>query len=194
MSFTDNSLIPFSIGPTRSFAGISGYVTLGEGTVDAMEITKQPVQQGANISDHAFVKPVILSMQILFADNLTQSLAQMYQKLLALQRPTAAAQPTLAPGVLGPLPPTPLPQLLPFNVVTPKRTYFNMLLATLGMTTDKKTENCLAITATFEQVILVPVTVTSVPRSQLKNPGSNGATQKVGQVSALKTSAGFVGL
>jgi|SRR5665213_731812 len=166
----------FAIGATRSFAGLTGYVTIQESTVDSLEITQQPVQQGAMIADHAFKKPVNLSVTMQFKDNPLQSLAQVYQSLLALQTPVLPA--TLAP----------------FTVITPKRVYTNMLLSTLGLTTDKKTEAVLAISASFQEVLLVSVGTTIVPRSQLKNPGNNGGTQAVGKKSALKTLAQGIGL
>lgn len=164
MSFLSEPVSLFSIGPKRSFGGISGYVTMTENAVDRLTITKQPVQQGASMSDHAFKEPVALSIVMKFRDNQTLSLKDIYQQLLTLQS-----------------------SFTPFNVVTPKRTYFNMMLTSLTQTTDKLTENCLAINAAFEEVIIVPVVTTTVPRSSLKNPGSNGGTQKTGKVSALQT-------
>lgn len=192
----------FAIGPSRQFGGrtnpapstfvgptlpggqgsnaagngnqpiFKGYVTITENSVDAIEITQQPVQQGAPIADHAFKKPVTFSIQIIFGSGLQnlnplnalnggsilpQSLSTIYQNLLALQS-----------------------SFIPFNCSTPKRTYYNMLFSSLGVTTDKTTENVLSINATFQQIITVPVGVTVVPRSQLSNPGSNGATQGAG--------------
>lgn len=173
--FLGPALSFFSIGPTRSFGGITGYITISENAVDALEITQQPVQQGAAVSDHAFKKPITLSIQIQFksaniislVSGTSMSLAQTYQSLLALQTP---------------IPPNTLET---FSVVTPKRTYANMLLATLGQTTDKKTENVLSITCTFQEVIMAPVAGTIVPRKQLSRPGSNGGTQKAGELSSF---------
>lgn len=189
----------FSIGPSRQFGGntnapalavpalpgvppvlsnpalgnggqpiFKGYVTITENSVDAIEITQQPVQQGANIADHAFKKPTTLSVQILFGGSLFQSLSTIYKNLLALQS-----------------------SFQPFNCTTPKRTYYNMLFASLGVTTDKQSENILSINATFQQIITVPIGVTTVSRSQLANPGSNGGTG----VAGTKTlqSAAFTG-
>lgn len=169
MGFLTLPLQLFSIGPNRSFGAIkslginsiTGYVILSESSVDKITITKQPVQQGASIGDHAFKEPNSVSMQMLFSDNLTQNLNAIYISLLTLQS-----------------------TFVPFNVITPKRTYYGMLLAAIGLTTDKKTESILAINATFEKIIIVPVTTTTVPRSQLKNAGSNGGTQSVGKKSA----------
>lgn len=64
-----------------------------------------------------------------------------------------------------------------------------MLLAALGVTTDKKSENILSVNCSFQEVLIAPVTVVAVPRSQLKNPGSNDATKTVGNKSILKTGA-----
>jgi hypothetical protein len=166
----------FAIGPSRQFGGntnspntsnpatgnggqpiFKGYVTITENSTDAIEITQQPVQQGANIADHAFKKPTNLSIQILFNGSLFQSLSTIYGNLLALQN-----------------------SFVPFNCTTPKRTYYNMLFAALGVTTDKNTENILSVNCTFQQIITVPVGITTVSRSQLSNPGSNGGTQTAG--------------
>lgn len=171
MSIISPILSFFGIGPSRSFAGISGYVTLTENTTDALEITQQPVQQGAAISDHAFKKPVNLSIQIKFAASglgaiLGSNLQQTYAKLLQLQVPQANAQGNYV--------------LSPFTVVTPKRSYPNMLLATIGLVTDKTTENALAITCSFQEVLIVNVSTALVNPSQLKNPGSNQGTQNTG--------------
>ncbi len=168
MSFLSQPAQFFSIGPSRSFgatnklAPISGYVILTESATDALEITQQPVQQGASISDHVFKKPVTFSMQMLFSDNAQFSLEQIYKNLLALQS-----------------------SFIPFDCITPKRTYTNMLLSALGQTTDKKTENCLAITASFQEVIIVPIATANVPASQLKSPEKNAGTQKVGNKSII---------
>lgn len=164
MSFLSQPIQLFTIPPVRSFGGISGYVTLSENTTDAITITKQPVQKGAMISDHAFKNPISFSIQMLFRFNTAQSLKQIYQSLITLQN-----------------------SLTPFTCITPKRTYTNMLFASLGQTTDRKTENCLAINATFEQVIIVSVATTIVPSSQLANPASNGGVQQAGKKSSLFT-------
>ena len=193
MGFLNQALSFLSIPPSRSFAGISGYVTISENTSDVLEITQHPVQQGASISDHAYKKPVILGIQMQFKSNFTQNLSSIYKSLLSLQQPGPATGPPLLPaGVSGPqqLGASPIPTINTFTVTTPKRTYYNMLLASLGCVTDKKTENVLSISATFQEVIIVPITTTNVPASQLSNAGSNQGTQNVGQKSFLKILSG----
>lgn len=159
---------PISLFPTkkRQFGTITVDVVQDESTNDTLTITKQPVQQGASITDHAYKEPTAFSATIYFRDNITKSLSKIYQDLLDLQN-----------------------SRVPFDIVTPKRIYRNMLISTLGQTTDRATENCLKIVISCQEVIIVPVTTTQVPRSKQKNPGKTGATQNAGKKSALATAA-----
>lgn len=162
MSFlsTPISLIP--IQPQRSVGGINLNVIVSETTTDSLTVTKQPVQQGASITDHAYQEPTVFSNTVYFNDNLGQSLNTIYQNLLTLQS-----------------------SRVPFDIVTPKRVYNNMLMTTLTNVTDKRSENCLSINMSFIQIIIVSVSTVSVPRKNQKNPGSTGATQNAGKKSAL---------
>lgn len=149
-------------------------VVVNEATTDTLTVTKQPVQQGASIGDHAYMEPTAFSHTIYFTPGATTlgftggtSISQLYQQLLDLQ---ASA--------------------IPFDIVTPKRIYPNMLMTSLSQTTDKLTENCLAIHAAYQQILIVSVTAGTVPRTSQKNPGSTGATQSGGNKSALETTLG----
>lgn len=159
---------PISLFPTakRTIGEITVNVVINENTNDTLTITKQPVQQGASITDHAFKEPTVFSTTIYFPDNLDKSLSKIYQDLQDLQI-----------------------SRVPFTIVTPKRIYTSMLIASLGMTTDKATENCLAITASFQEVIIVRVTTTQVPRIKQKQPAATGKTENAGKKSALATAA-----
>ncbi len=166
--------VPISLqslfGQGRKIADIDVNVTITESTNDTLTITKQPVQQGASITDHAYKEPTAFSTSILFRDNLTTSLSKIYQNLLDLQI-----------------------SRVPFDIITPKRIYKSMLISTLSQTTDKNTENCLAINLSFQQVIIVNVSTTQVSRIKQKNPGATGGTQKAGKKSFLKSGAEGIG-
>lgn len=163
MSFLSQPITLQSLfGTDRTIGPITVNVVINENTNDTLTITKQPVQQGASISDHAYKEPTVFSMTAYFKDNLFTSLSEIYQDLLDLQE-----------------------SRVPFDIVTPKRVYSSMLLATLGQTTDKATENCLALSMSFQEVIIVPVATTLVPRGKQKFPGVTGAVQKAGKKSAL---------
>lgn len=143
----------------RSIGGIIPDVVIEEIHTDDMEVTQHPVQQGAAISDHAYKKPMMLKMSVMFGKsdiNIT------YQKLLELQN---------------------LSQ--PVDVVTGKRAYKNMILKSLSVTTNKDTNSILKVEAELVEVIIVSVTVTNVPaRSKQKNAGKTGATEKAGSKQA----------
>jgi hypothetical protein len=156
------SIIP--IKPKRLIGEIAVNVVLNESTSDVLTITKQPVQQGASITDHAYKEPTVFTTSILFKYNLTKSLSKIYQELIDLQNSRT-----------------------PFDIITPKRIYRNMLIATLSQTTDLRTENCLAINLACQEIIIVKVSTTQVPRSKQKNPGTTGKTENAGKKSALQS-------
>ena len=135
-------------------------VVINENTSDVLTVTKQPVQQGASIADHAYMEPTVFSHTIYFSANLNLSLPKLYQQLLTLQS-----------------------SRVPFNIVTPKRTYTSMLLTNLSQQTDGKTENCLAITASYQQIIVVPIATIAVSRANQKNPANTSATVPSGKKS-----------
>jgi hypothetical protein len=170
MSFLSQPLQDVLIRPARQIGDIKIQVVVNEQTTDTLTVTKQPVQQGASITDHAYLEPTAFAHTIYFSNNSFTggtALSKIYEQLRELQ---ASAE--------------------PFTIVTPKRIYKDMLMTSLGMTTDKQTENCLAIHAAYQQVILVPVLATTVPRIKQKNPASTGATQNGGNKSALFTLLG----
>jgi hypothetical protein len=179
MSFIVQPQTLLAIGPSRSFGAANnifkGYVTVNENTTDSIEITQQPVQQGASIADHAFKKPIVFSCQIRFQSSVLpglsltsgitapQSLSAIYQQLLTLQQ-----------------------SFVTLTCTTPKRTYKDMLITAIGVTTDKSTENILAVNLSFQQIITVPLTVGQINPANLKNRGPSQPTQQVGDKSGFK--------
>lgn len=163
-------------GTKRVIGPIQVQLVVSEDTTDTLTITKQPVQQGASITDHSYKEPAVLSMNILQQEQSIITgivntfkgggLSQIYKQFLALQ---ASRQ--------------------PFNIVTPKRIYKNMLFAVIGVTTDKTTENILALRCSFQEVIFVNVGTAQVPAARQKNPGATQATTNLGKQSAISSLA-----
>lgn len=162
MSFLSQPVSLIPIKPLRKIGEITVNVVLNESTNDTLTITKQPVQQGASITDHAYKEPTVFSMSAYFKDNLSVSLSKIYQNLLDLQS-----------------------SRIPFDVITPKRIYRNVLIATLNQITDKNTENTLSVTISFQEIIIVKVSTTQVPRIKQKSAATTGATENAGKKSAL---------
>lgn len=196
MSFTDLPIVSLFFKNSRTIADISGYITISENTKNDLEITNQPVQQGAMITDHSFVKPTILSMQIQFDNsNVAAALLGTAGGLVgqALGGTVGGVLGGAVGGLLGSDVLADTYQKLldlqasrePFTITTPKRIYSNMLFASLGLVTDKKTEKVLAISAGFQEVIIVKVTTTQVSRFLQQQPGRTGKTEMAGKKSAL---------
>lgn len=156
-----NPSTPATIIPRRSIGPFNATVTLEEIASDDLEITQHPVQQGAAITDHAYLKPATVHIKIMF-NAADAPLAETYAKLRQLQ---ASRE--------------------PFDVVTGKRVYKNMLFKSLGQTNDAQTENILSISAELQEIFVVQVETTTVPpRKRQANPGKTGATENAGQKSA----------
>lgn len=153
-----------TIRPTRRIGDFSATVTIDEQAQDDLEITSHPVQRGAAISDHAYRKPATLTVKCGFNDS-TKPLSEIYADLLNFQNLRE-----------------------PFDVVTGKRIYKNMMLKGIAQTTDASTENVLSITASLQEIIIVDVRTTTVPpRARQASPGATGATEGAGEKKALNT-------
>jgi hypothetical protein len=168
MGFLSGLSFPISItqifrGKTRAIAQFTGYTPIQEDTDDILTVTKQPVQQGASITDHSFKEPTMFTAQILLQAGFTESLSDIYDRLRELQDSRQ-----------------------PFEIYTPKRFYPAMLMVGLRQRTDKQTENCLSITMTCQEVILVPVTTVIVPKQAQRIPKVTQKTQSTGRKSALR--------
>lgn len=190
MSGVINALTDIFLGTPRRFGPASGLiipnVVIDESHTDSMSITEHPVETGAPISDHAFVRPAEVKVSCGWSPSapalpgflgtvlpITQGmvagfeslfngapdfLQSVYQRLLALQESRE-----------------------PFTLMTGKRQYENMLIESLGVTTDRTTEYVLMVTITFRQVIIVRTTTTSVAdQAQQASPESTAPTREAG--------------
>ncbi len=153
-----------SIVPKRAIGTIVADCTIEETGNDELTITEHPVEQGAAITDHAFVNPPGINIYAKWSnssmaaggdDSYCQSV---YQDLLKLQS-----------------------DRIPFDVFTPQRKYSNMLIKTITKHTDEKSENGLECTITCRNIIIVQTQTTSVPKNdQQQNPAKTGTMQNSG--------------
>lgn len=152
------------VRPVRSIGGLSMDVAIEEVHSDELEITEHPVEMGASITDHAYLKPAMVTIRAGVGDagksgsSGDRPSVEAYQKLLELQKSRE-----------------------PFDLVTGKRTYKNMLIKALSVTTDEATENVLQFTAELRQVALVTVQSVAVPRSRQKEGNRTGGVDQKGQ-------------
>ncbi|QSW13238.1 hypothetical protein J1F62_20560 [Klebsiella michiganensis] len=158
---------------TRRFGLIVPSVVISEKHNDTLEITEHPVEVGAAISDHAYRRPSEVVMQVGFAGGgslldfldttsigLSAGLSpkETYQELLDLQN-----------------------SRVPFDVVTGKRIYTNMLIRALEVTTDRTSENVLSAVLTLREVIITSTTTTQVAaKAEMKLGANTSAVQNSG--------------
>lgn len=148
-------------------------VVISEKHNDTLEITEHPVEVGAAISDHAYRRPSEVVMQVGFAGGgslldfldttsfgLSAGLSpkETYQELLELQI-----------------------RRVPFDVVTGKRLYTNMLIRGLEVTTERTTENVLSAVLTLREVNITSTTTAQVaPKTDMKLGAGTSAVQNSG--------------
>lgn len=159
------------LGPSTNL--IVPSVVISEKHSDTLEITEHPVEVGAAISDHAYKRPSEVVMEVGFAGGgslldfvdtsslgLTLGLSprEVYENLISLQNSRE-----------------------PFDVVTGKRIYHNMLIRAIEVTTDRTTENVLSAVLTLREVIITSTTTTQVAaKSDMKDGVNTSAVQNSG--------------
>lgn len=155
----------------RAIGPFTDYVCIEEDSRDELEITQHPVQRGAEITDHAYLKPSTVSIRFIYVPNITATpLDQLYQQLLDLQ---ASRE--------------------PFSIVTGKRVYQNMLFRGINVTTDLTKENILSVIGDFQQIILVDIEQTNVPQqSQQQIPQKTNSTSNLGDKKATPVDSNTV--
>jgi hypothetical protein len=167
------------IKPKRAIGPFVAHVTIRERHVDELDIVDHPVEQGAQISDHAFKRPpevtiecawsnspraaglvgglvgavtgTVAGVQSILSGNSPDQVRDIYHKLIALQ-----ASATL------------------IDVFTGKRPYRDMLIRSLLVETDKDTEHVLSVTVTLRQVLIATVRVVTIaaPKEDQADPES----------------------
>lgn len=141
----------------RNIGGFVADITITEEHSDETVITEHPVEQGAEITDHSYLRPGTVTITAGWSNSSPGALGDpayvqnIYAALLALR---ATRQ--------------------PFNVVTGKRSYTNMLFKRISTTTDEKTENAMIITAELQEILIATTqTVTTPDSTNMANPSNN---------------------
>jgi hypothetical protein len=150
----------------RNIGGFVADVTMEEQHSDELVITEHPVEQGAAITDHAFKKPSTLVVRVGYSNSSRQAngnpnyVQDVYDDFLALQA-----------------------SRVPFDIVTGKRIYQNMLIERLSCTTDEKTEYALFLSVNCREIIIANTQVVTVPPASAQtSPEVTNGTQNLGQL------------
>lgn len=175
-----DTLVEAIFKPRRRLGSIRAQVTIEEQHTDELVITQHPVEQGASISDHAYKQPAMVTVRCGWSNSGLQSLGSIVTSAYSAIADGGELKLNYIKGVYEKL--LKLQESrIPFDIMTGKRSYKNMLFSSLSNTTDQTTENTLMITAVCQQVILVQTRVVTVPpREVQKNPASNAPVEDKG--------------
>ncbi|CND33900.1 phage baseplate protein [Yersinia enterocolitica] len=177
---------------TRKIGVLVPSVIIAEKHQDALEITEHPVEVGAAVNDHAYKRAAEVTMEVGFAGggslldfvdtstiglSLGKSPEEVYQELRDLQESRQ-----------------------PFDVITGKRKYSNMLIRGIEVTTDKTSENVLMCVLTLREVIMSQTdSVMVADKENMQEGVSTSAMQNTGtkapapaNKSLLQSSLGWV--
>lgn len=173
------------VTPQRSIGPFVAQVTLEETHTDELVITDHPVETGAVISDHAYMRPSEVMIRCGWSDSpggsasgilgevggelssLTSLVSgsgmgqprEMYQNMLELQK-----------------------SRIPFEIQTGKRVYENMLVRSIRLKTDRESEGVAIVEVLCREVLLVSTQVVSVgaPAEEQEIPGQTAPTAEKG--------------
>lgn len=182
---------------------LTGYVPVIEEHRDELVITEHPVEQGAVVTDHAYKLPALLTLRLGWSTSQPSSSVSGINNVLtsaagfltgALTLPVLAgffnsASDAFVNNIYNTLLTVQANRTL-ITVATARRLYQNMLLQSLSIETDEKTEHALMVTAILKQIILVQSQVINSPVNSSSNsnqPLYNPA-QPQGQQNLVPTS------
>lgn len=175
---------------------------------DELEITEHPIEQGAAISDHAFKRPSevvircgwsnspssagsLISQAVGIGATLGGGIGQAIGIIASAPQTVDAAQSILKGNDQGQVKAI-YDRLLsiqtsriPFDLLTGKRTYRNMMFKSIRVDTNSETENSLIVVAHCREVLIVSTRVISVPASLQENPQKTNPPQNFGPRSLL---------
>lgn len=133
-----------------------------------LRITDHPTQTGANISDHSFMEPKELTIEIGMSDSENDIIPGQFSK--SWSRSVSAYK------ILQNL----QAQRLPMDIYTRLGLYKNMVVESIDTPEDYKTLNALKATVTFREILVAEVMIVKVSsRPQITNKTTKGQVEVV---------------
>lgn len=147
--YVQNSSITAILPQNQTFYAFDAVMELSH--EQDLELTRHPVQSGASISDHAYIMPARLTIDVGMSDAMdsfeqpdtwsgsTSKSVSTYQTMLALQQ-----------------------SRIPLVLTTKLRTYNNMVVRSVNPRDTAKTYAGLRMSVLFEQIIIASITILAV--------------------------------
>lgn len=147
-----------TLTPKSKIGPVSLQATLEEVFNDSIQITEHPIELGASVADHAYIRPIELVMRCAFTNSSAAALTSVASSLFGSSMAGASAVDDAYSQLLK------LQQsLAPFSVTTSRRNFDNMLITSLATTTDSRNSNSLFITVNMRQIFIVSTQTTTMP-------------------------------
>lgn len=191
---------------------IIAQAVIDEQHMDDMEVTQHPIETGAPMTDHAYMRPSHLKMVLMWSNSPpgTQSLADTLTGLATAESKAANAVVGAVLGAQAALSYTSTQQgsgvescndaygkLLKlmqtrslFSVITAKRLYQNMICKSLRTGTNWRTANSMTIEMDCQQVFLVNTSITALPADVQANPQNTASLQSNGSKALVPAAQG----
>jgi len=171
--------------PKRRIGEIVAQVTIEESHSDETIITEHPVEVGAPITDHAYLKPSDVVIKVGWSNSSFASLVNSVSNFFNSFSENEFTGTSYAREAYE--------QLLklratrePFDVVTGKRTYSNMLIRHISAVTDKQTENSFFATLVCREILITNTqTVTVTGRDVHASPQATAPVEDQGAKQAV---------
>ncbi|WP_446902992.1 phage baseplate protein [Burkholderia sp. YIM B11467] len=182
---TQSDILDVTLVGSKKIGSVRIAATIEEVYSDEVVVTEHPVETGAPVNDHAYMRPreyvikcgwsnadyeALLGAAVVpFDDTGANSMATgtyvdaVYSQLLQIQSIRK-----------------------PIDIVSTRRKYSNMLIGTISVVTDQKSGSALMLTASLKQVNIVSTQATKLPpRANQANPAATAETQNAGAKSAV---------
>lgn len=137
-------------------------------------VTSSPVEFGAEVSDHFYVKPLVLNLQVIVSNTPLRAVKDDIVSVSgfgdsgALTRSSAAWQVLRQIQMAG----------VPFSVQTGFERVSNMVISMLGAERRSETSGALICDVTLTQVIIATTRTEALPKESLANNAETSATPK----------------
>lgn len=155
-------------GYLRSLGGMTFTVVVQERETSEVTVTDHPIESGASISDHAYIMPQEVSLEVgQGVDSDEDTPRETLRKLKAIQ---AAREPV--------------------EVYTGKSYYPCMVITSIEVTTDNQTEQVLMANITCREVVIVETKNAPMPKARQKKPRKTQQSVNKGTVQAKPSSGG----
>lgn len=133
----------------------------------SLTITSHPIQDGANVSDHAYMEPLEVTFEIGMSDVMSDISG--FDSFIGDNSRSVSAYKTLKKLQ---------EERLPIKIVSRLWTYENMLIENISAPEDKTTTYGLKATVSLKQILVANVTTVKISERPQKSEETNEGAQK----------------